>query len=677
MARLSRIAGLAAAVLVMGPCITYGQHLVSARGIAIGGFTGLSTGLSALEWNPANLLSVKDWEVLASNYATLGTRGSGLTLQSTGLAKRFLNDHAVALLYAPGKVLEFVVPRTFAFVDSNVSLVSTFDQEINYQEPLGIGYAYRFNDEFSAGVGARLIQEKVTDTKYYIDSSSTIRSRIVDYQGTSWSIDVGTQWNVSPSWKLGFVLKNLFKISETQLSEEVSQYRLDLPRFLRLGAGFQTTQDLLIGFDGDTEKRMKIGLEWIPLSGVHARSGAHVDLGAQPIVEAVAFGIGGVFPAFSGLELDASYLKFLSQRNRTGSLDLTDFLASGIKDVEYNPFTSDRISFTIKLNLGRLIETRSRIEHVEIVSDVYPASSMVYAYRPIGKAIIKNISDAPISARVSFFVDLLMDAPTESRPVSVPPGERMEVPFHAIFNDELKSISAAALREGNVYVATQATAEFDDRYQTRLLVRARNDWNGDVGLLKYFVTSDDSIILQFTRSVLTFHKQHLDTVAASLRNLGRARILFDDFAKGLTYVQDPKKSSDFVQYPSETLRLHGGDCDDMTVCYSSLLTSIGISIAFIDVVPPDGQSDAHVYMMFDTGIEARNAHIVTDNPKRYVIRKNSKGNETAWIPLETTVITKGFDQAWNVGAKEYFDDVEIGLGLLKGWVRVVDLQTVF
>jgi len=81
--------------------------------------------------------------------------------------------------------------------------------------------------------------------------------------------------------------------------------------------------------------------------------------------------------------------------------------------------------------------------------------------------------------------------------------------------------------------------------------------------------------------------------------------------------------------------------------------------------------------MFDTGIEAPDAQHLTDNPKRYVIRKNSNGKETVWIPVETTVITKGFDGAWDVGAKEYFDDVEVGLGLLKGWVRVVDVRTVY
>src|SRR5713101_4570552 len=131
---------LVAAVLLMIPCVTYGQHLGSARGIAIGGFTSLSTGLPSLEWNPANLLSVKDWEVSASNYVTLGTRGNGLTLESTGLGKKILGDHAIALFYSPGKIMDLVIPRTFTVADSNVSLVTTFDQEVNYQEPFAFGY---------------------------------------------------------------------------------------------------------------------------------------------------------------------------------------------------------------------------------------------------------------------------------------------------------------------------------------------------------------------------------------------------------------------------------------------------------------------------------------------------------------------------------------------------------
>jgi hypothetical protein len=122
------------------------------------------------------------------------------------------------------------------------------------------------------------------------------------------------------------------------------------------------------------------------------------------------------------------------------------------------------------------------------------------------------------------------------------------------------------------------------------------------------------------------------------------------------------------------MALRGGDCDDMTVCFSSLLSSIGVSTAFVDVIPPDRVTDAHIYLLFDTEVPASQANSISDNQKRFVIRKNERGEETVWIPLETTLITEGFQKAWEVGAREYFDDVELGLGVVRGWIRLVDVM---
>ncbi len=206
-----------------------------------------------------------------------------------------------------------------------------------------------------------------------------------------------------------------------------------------------------------------------------------------------------------------------------------------------------------------------------------------------------------------------------------------------------------------------------------LIIRGRNDWDGDALSLRYFVTPEDPDIMRFTRSIMSQDKDTLAAVPKQLEKFRSARLLFNEFASRLTYVNDPRASKDRVQFPSETLALRGGDCDDMTVCFSSLLSSIGVGTAFVDIVPPQRLDDAHIYMMFDTEVPAAQANIISDNPKRYVIRKNEHGDETVWVPVETTAITEGFTKAWEVGAKEYFDDVEVGLGVVRGWVRVVDL----
>ena len=149
----------------------------------------------------------------------------------------------------------------------------------------------------------------------------------------------------------------------------------------------------------------------------------------------------------------------------------------------------------------------------------------------------------------------------------------------------------------------------------------------------------------------------------------------------MTYVGNPRTYDgdgelESVQYPSETIDLRAGDCDDLTVCYSAMLNSLSIETAFVDVKKDSTTSEgynAHVYLLFDTGVPAQWWQRIADNEKKIILRKNSTGQETVWIPVETTVTKNGFDNAWEKGALEYFNDVELELGLLRGTVRIVDV----
>jgi hypothetical protein len=287
---------------------------------------------------------------------------------------------------------------------------------------------------------------------------------------------------------------------------------------------------------------------------------------------------------------------------------------------------------------------------------------------------VRNISDHPINARVSFFIERFMDDPTESQPVYLAPGAEAEIPITAVFNDQVTRVPSLIIREGNVYVNATPAEEYDDRFQTRLLIHGRNAWDGDVMTLRYFVTPDDPFILKYSRDVLLAQRDSLAAQNGIPAEFVKARTVIAAFAGKLQYVNDPRLTADFVQYPSETLTQRGGDCDDMTVCFASLLSSIGIPTAFVDVIPPGHPEQAHIYLLFDTGVEPRFGSSIAENPKRFVVRRNPQGKETVWIPIETTVIAQGFEEAWSSGAQRYFDDVEIGLGLAHGWVRIVDVN---
>jgi hypothetical protein len=387
-------------------------------------------------------------------------------------------------------------------------------------------------------------------------------------------------------------------------------------------------------------------------------------------VSAFALGAGWSYAFF---ELDAAYVAFTSQTNRRGTVSASSFDAGSITDIGMNPYTANRLSFSVKAILGNLKESLARIEGVEMLGGIYPSAYEALAFRPVGKVKVRNISRKPIQARASFFVERFMDQPTETQAVVIPPGESAEIPLTAVFNELVKGVPKMTVRDGTIAVSATVAEEADDKAQARVLIHGKNDWDGNVLSLRYFVTPDDPAIIRYSRDILLHHRDSLDAGPKELAGLRNAKILFENFAGKLSYVADPKQSADFVQYPSETLTIRGGDCDDMTVCFASLLSSIGISTAFVDVIPPAQPESAHIFLLFDTGVDPKFGSYVSENPKRYIVRKGKSGAETIWLPIETTVITRGFEEAWTAGAQIYFDNVEVGLGLIKGWVRIVDV----
>ncbi len=655
--------------MILSTSITPAQHLSSGEGTALGAYTGVASGLGALDWNPAGLTSVRDWELSMSNFLQFHAADRNLTFHHAAAGKHILSGHAAAVRVSPGIRLDFIVPSTFTVEDSNATIVTRFDKEISYTEQFALGYAVRAAEGLSVGFSAHFLEEKVSDAEYSIDTNNIITSTPSTGRGHSWSVDWGVLWDPAGSWTVGAVAKNLFRITESSIPADLGSYRLNIPKTLRAGASFSGLRNFLFSADADLEKQVRAGTSWDVARSLNAGAGIYFNGGSGFTAEAVG---AGIFLSLANVDIGLSGLFFMDQENRRGSADLSLLTGVEINGIEYNAFTGDRVSLSLMLNLGRTRDPLARIEDVEMLTDIYPSSAQVYAFRPVGRARITNTSDSPIEAKVSFNIEHFMDVPTESRPRRLEPGETADVPFFAVLNSSLRGLRTMSVREGEVSVSAVRTGESEDRYSARVLLRGRNDWNGDVTLLRYFVTPDDPEILKFTRSVLNEGAAGMDTTDARLRNFRRAQALFDALAGRLLYVNDPRGSQDNVQYPSETLSLKGGDCDDMSVLYASMLASVGIRTAFIDVVPPGSPDSAHIFMMFDSGIRPEDAGLVSGNSKRYVVRPERGGGYTLWIPVETTLTRRGFAEAWADGAGQYYRDVEVEFGLVRGWVRVVD-----
>jgi hypothetical protein len=660
--------------MLMSTVMSNAQHLSSARAIGMGGYTAFADGLDALDWNPAGLIGLKDWELEGGNFLSPAATTRSWTFQLAGIGKRFPGIASGAFRISPGISLDFDVPSSFTIEDSSRTVVNRFDKKISYTEPYAFGAAYSFGDAISAGFSIHRFENHVSDTRFAVDSNSVIQSTPIEFSAGAFLGDFGILWTPQADYRVGVVAKHIVQIVESRLPDEEQQYLLTLPRYARAGVGYSGIDRAQLSLDGDTKKQFRVGGEWAGPSGLMIRGGLYLDGSASLSADAITLGIGG---SYLPVKIDLSYLKFFSETDRRGSANVSTFQSSDITSVEYNRFTGDRLSMTARVNLGGIRTTLAQIEQVDMNGEIFPAMQPLYAYRPLGRAVVRNTAKKKIEVKLSFFIDNVMDSPTETKSYDIQPGDTVGIPFCAVLSDSIRSVRSLAVRNAELTVVARADDEdSDERRQSRMLIHGRNDWNGDINLLRYFVTPDDSEVLRFTRSYLNHYKVLLDTVPTVLSNIARAKVIFNEFAVQLLYVNDPKKSEDFVQYPGETLRLRGGDCDDLSVCYSALLASMGLSTAFVDVVPPDQPEDAHVYLMFDTGISPGDASLLSDNPKRYVIRGNDRGVESVWVPVESTMITKGFEEAWEAGAQEYYNDVEVKLGLIKGWVRVVDLGTV-
>lgn len=670
---MHRYAHVSLAGLCMLVAAARGQSLMDPRAIGMGAQTAAVRDSRGFAWNPASLVLIRDWDFSVATYTGLAPGKGGFVFHGMTLGKRFLGTEALAVEYAPGTQLHLVMPPTL-FISGGTTPVSS-DRDIAYEEPASVGYAHRFSGAFAMGVAGRYRKERVTDSRItFVPRDSILLfpvSTTHSLESSSWFADLAVLWTPAEELSVGLSGRNLLHFTGDALPDSVAW--CTLPRAIIGSAGvcYSPLRDLLLAGQISTNGTAMVGYEWSPGLGFSLRSSLFVDRGESPVLAAFGFGIGW---SYEFLEAGASYLRFTNRDRHSGVVTLADFDAKNIHSLDLNPYLRDRVSISLKAMFGNTREALARIEAVELYGGVYPSSFETFAYRPIGKARVRNISDRPIDARVNFFVDRFMDAPTESRSVALAPGATAEVELTAVFNERVRTVAKSMIREASVTVTATPAETFDDRASTPILFRGRNEWDGDASSLRFFVMPDDPDVLRTSRDILLQSTEAQAAAGAGMEAFTKSRALINSFGGKLIYVGDPKLTADFVQYPSETLTLRGGDCDDMTVCFASLLGSIGVATAFVDVVPPGNPGQSHIYLLFDTGLDPRYGASIAENPKRYVLRRGKTGQETVWIPIETTVIARGFEEAWSAGAQQYFEDVELGLGLARGWVRIVDVN---
>ena len=298
---------------------------------------------------------------------------------------------------------------------------------------------------------------------------------------------------------------------------------------------------------------------------------------------------------------------------------------------------------------------------------VFPAFMERYRSAPAGAVTLTNAGSAPASSvRLSVAIKDFLDFPAEfTLPGPLAPGESAVLPVTLSLNRAVLEVR----EELGVSVLLTASAEgFEGRSSAELRLLSRNalTWE-DTAALAAFVTPNDELIVGFSHAALAFGPPPLFD-----RSFSRAFAVATALgARGLVYAEDPKTPFsavagfggasgfasgpgpaagsaasappvDTVRFPRATLASGGGDCDDTSALLASCLEAVGVSVAIV-------ATPGHVLVAFaaDAG---------PAGPGRYGLPGAAFGSLEAggrhWIPLETTVLSKGFAEAWRAGYAE-------------------------
>jgi TolA-binding protein len=283
---------------------------------------------------------------------------------------------------------------------------------------------------------------------------------------------------------------------------------------------------------------------------------------------------------------------------------------------------------------------------------VFPIFFKHYDDHTIGSILIHNFEGVPAGdIKATVEVKRYMDEPKSAEVVSeLAPGATGELKLYSLFTDKILEIVEATKLPVSIKLSySQYGKAYSDEYVGTLSVLDRNaiTWDDDRKAAA-FISSKDPSVLVFGKSVASSVRDLLSPGVNG--NLQAAMAVHEALrVQGLTYVKDPssaletnnKQVVDFILFPQQTLAYNSGKCGDLTVLYSSLLETIGVSTALIT-------TPGHIFMAVDLEMTPEQASSTYLSPDDLIVK-----NGTVWLPIETTMRKEGFVQAWQEAAREW------------------------
>jgi tetratricopeptide (TPR) repeat protein len=299
------------------------------------------------------------------------------------------------------------------------------------------------------------------------------------------------------------------------------------------------------------------------------------------------------------------------------------------------------------------VKSRMQIQELKL-DPIFPVFYKYYDTNSAGTVRIKNGESGAIkNLSVSFIVPQFMAGPKTFAFINeLKAGETRELPVHALFTDSIIGLTEDTKVDAKVlYTYTYLDTELKGESDISLRIYNRNAMTWDDNRhAAAFVSPRDPQVLAFAKTAAAVGRDASQAVNNPFRQamgifqaLGIYGIRYVPVPSPLTDQNANLATVDYLQFPAQTLAYKSGNCAALSIAYSAMLESTGVSTAFITI-------PGHILIAFDLGMSDTEAKATLSQAQDLIVR-----NGSAWLPVETTMVGDGFLAAWKTGAQEWRD----------------------
>lgn len=310
----------------------------------------------------------------------------------------------------------------------------------------------------------------------------------------------------------------------------------------------------------------------------------------------------------------------------------------------------------LKINLSKAFNKQGNLS-VEVVEmdPVFPVLYSWYNENPFATVALYNNEEYTITdVEVSFYQEEFMTSEKKYESIEkIKKNDFAEIDLTAFFNENILTLIEPVEKNAILKVEYKLLGEkrtVNLPVSINFFNRNNMSWTDD-RRAAVFVSPNDAEAKSFAKQVKAIVRDYIDPEKEFNAQLAMA--LFESLKiYGLNYVIDPASSYsanagstsiDFLQFPYQTLNYHGGDCDDLSILYCSLLETLGIEGAFITV-------PGHIFTGFCLGeTEEKIAYEEYGVLQDGLIYYEGK----IWQPIEITMLKDGYNKACDYGVHEW------------------------